>query len=113
MTKAVGLTKNHRRVCWKVGVHNGASKHHLGINFSPGQASMSCGTSRYQLSNVTKFVYEEDTEYVALEVDPSKSGWPTMYETLHSMLIIIHKHDVIRYVLRALSKVEMMVAWWK
>ena len=49
---------------------------------SPGQASVSCCPSRYQLSKVTKLGYEEDTEYVALDVDSSKSGWPTMYETL-------------------------------
>ena len=39
-----------------------------------------------------------------------------MYLILRSMLISIklcHTHDVITYVLRALSKVEMMVASWK
>ena len=34
-------------------------------------ASMSCGASR---SKVRKLVYEEHTEYVALEVNLSKSG---------------------------------------
>ena len=63
-------------------MHDGASTHHLGIIVSPGQASVSCGASRYQPSKVTKLVYEEDTEYVALEVDSSRSGWPTTYETL-------------------------------
>ena len=29
-----------------------------------------------------KTCFEEHTEYVALEVNLSKSGWPTMYETL-------------------------------
>ena len=63
-------------------MHDGASKLHLGIIVSPGQASVSCYASRYQPSKVIKLVYEEDTEYIALEVDSSKSGWPTMYETL-------------------------------
>ena len=38
-------------------------------------------------SKVRKLVYEERTEYVALEVNSSKSGWPTMYETLQVVLL--------------------------
>ena len=88
---------------------------------------MSCGTSRYQLFKVTKLVYEEDAEYVALEVNLSKSGWHTMYKTIQdlvvlfrvSLCVLLHsvpkvyhtKHDVIRHVPRALSKVKMTVAW--
>ena len=45
---------------------------------------MSCGTSR---SKVGKLVYEEHTEYVALEVNSSKCGWPTMYETLQVVFV--------------------------
>ena len=44
---------------------------------------MSRGASR---SKVRKLVHEEHTEYVALEIDSSKSGWPTMYETLQVVL---------------------------
>ena len=36
-----------------------------------------------------KLVYEEHTEYIALEVNSSKSGWPTMYETLQVVLLHI------------------------
>ena len=53
---------------------------------------MSCGASR---SKVIKLVYEEHTEYVALEVNSSKSGWPTMYETLQ--VVLLHVFNIMFY----------------
>ena len=53
---------------------------------------MSCGASR---SKVRKLAYEELTEYVALEVDSSKSGWPTMYETLQ--VVLFHVFNITFY----------------
>ena len=107
MIKAVGLMKNHRQVCWKLGLYDGASKRHLGIIFSPGQVSMSCGASLYRPSKVTKLVYEEDTKYVALEVDSSKSGWPTLYEILQIVLFQVSP-CMYYYILYLLLSINMM-----
>ena len=40
-----------------------------------------------------KTCFEEHTEYVALEVNLSKSGWPTMYETLQ--VVLLHVFNII------------------
>ena len=53
---------------------------------------MSCGASR---SKVRKLVLKKHTEYVALEVNFSKSGWPTMYETLQ--VVLLHVFNITFY----------------
>ena len=65
---------------------------------------MSCGASR---SKVRKLVYEEHTEYVALEVNTSKSGWPTMYETLQ--VVLLHVFNITFYAYQLLNFVIHMM----
>ncbi len=42
-----------------------------------------------------KTCFEEHTEYVALEVNLSKSGWPIMYETLQ--VVLLHVFNITFY----------------
>ena len=65
---------------------------------------MSCGASR---SKVRKLVYEEHTEYVALEVNSSKSGWPTMYKTLQ--VVLLHVFNITFYAYYWLSNFVIII----
>ena len=74
-------------------MHDGAqlSKHRLGTGIklsfhSPPIVTGFCVVWRFKVQG-QKACFEEHTEYVALEVNLSKSGWPTMYETLQVVLL--------------------------
>ena len=46
-------------------------------------------------SKVRSLFMKEHTEYVALDVNSSKSGWPTMYETLQ--VVLLHVFNITFY----------------
>ena len=93
----LGIDKKPR-VCWKLGVHDGAQ---VNAALVPVFVFSLTADSDRLLCRVAlqgpdqKTCFEEHTEYVALEVNLSKSGWPTMYETLQ--VVLLHVFNITFY----------------